>query len=107
MIKSFNISRIHFNLAGLLLVICCGVGTASADDEAPAARTKRLEGQVKSRSQTTIDFNETLIDGKMQAPSGFFIQGRQSQSMSQMVKLRSNFRDKLIQSKYAVRAIVK
>jgi hypothetical protein len=98
-------SYIRNLLTGLLFVFCGGFDQARADD--PPPRTQRLEGTVRNHSQTTIDFNETLIDGKMQAPSGFFIQGRQSQSMAQMVKLRSNFRDKLIQSKYAVRAIVK
>jgi hypothetical protein len=57
--------------------------------------------------KTNIDFSETLIDGKMQAPSGFFLQGRQAQSLSQMVKLRSTFRNELRNSKAAVKATVK
>jgi hypothetical protein len=92
-------------LINLLMASGGFAGIALADDPAPS--TKRLEGTIKGHTQTSIDFNDTLIEGKMQAPSGFFIQGRQSQSMGQMVKLRANFRDKLVQSKYAVRAIVK
>jgi hypothetical protein len=74
------------------------------DDYKPKGR---LSGSVKTTSSTQIDFNETLIEGKMKAPSGFFIQGRKTQSMSQMVRLRSSFRNKLTQSRYGVRAIVK
>jgi len=59
------------------------------------------------RSSTNIDFGETMIDGKMQAPVGFFLQGRSPQALSQMVKLRSHFKNELYNSKSAVRALVK
>lgn len=58
-------------------------------------------------SSTHIDFSETAIDGKMKAPDGFLLQSRQSSSLSQMVKLRSNFRNELNNSKSATKAIVK
>ena len=69
--------------------------------------TERLSGTIKSVDKENIDFNDTLIEGKMKVPQGFFIQGRQGQSMANMVKLRSNFRGKLKQSKFAVKALVK
>ena len=58
-------------------------------------------------SSTHIDFNEAMIDGKFQAPLGFFIQGRQAQAMTQMVKLRPNFRQELRNSRAAVKSLVK
>jgi hypothetical protein len=57
--------------------------------------------------QTTMDFDSSMIDGKMKAPSGFFLQGRNRQSLSNMVKLRSNFSGKLRDSEAAVKALVK
>jgi len=60
-----------------------------------------------AEASTSIDFSETMIDGKMQAPQGFFLQGRQAQSLTQMVKLRPNFRSELRDSKAAVRSLVK
>ena len=57
--------------------------------------------------KTYIDFSETSIDGTMKAPTGFFIQGRQSQSLKQMVRLRSKFRNELRNSKSAVKSAVK
>lgn len=74
--------------------------------KSPQSGTKDKDDVVVS-SKTKIDFNETLIEGKMQAPQGFFLQGRQAQDLSQMVKLRSNFRPELRNSKSAVRAVVK
>ena len=56
---------------------------------------------------TNIDFESTLINGKMKAPTGFFLQGRNKQSLSNMVNLRSNFKDKLQNSRSAVRAMIK
>jgi len=64
------------------------------------------DGFVTS-DKTYIDFNETNIDGAMKAPTGFFIQGRQSQSLKQMVRLRSKFRNELRNSKAAVKSAVK
>ena len=58
-------------------------------------------------SSTHIDFNEAMIDGKFQAPLGFFIQGKQAQALSQMVKLRPNFRQEMRNSRAAVKSLVK
>ncbi|MCX6126683.1 MAG: hypothetical protein NTV34_18270, partial [Proteobacteria bacterium] len=58
-------------------------------------------------SSTKIDFSETTIDGKMKAPEGFFLQGHNANSLSQMVKLRNNFRSDLRNSRSAVKSHVK
>lgn len=56
---------------------------------------------------TKLDFDSTLIDGKMKAPAGFFLQGRSGQSLSNLVKLRSNFKTELRNSRAAVKAMVR
>ena len=58
-------------------------------------------------SSTHIDFSETAIDGKMKLPQGFMLQGNQGNQLSQMVKLRSNFRNELNNSKSSTKALVK
>ncbi len=68
-----------------------------------AEKGKAKEGNF----QTTMDFDSSMIDGKMKAPSGFFLQGRNRQSLSNMVKLRSNFSGKLRDSEAAVKALIK
>jgi hypothetical protein len=74
-------------------------------DDAPSKPSGNASFVAADR--TNIDFNDTMIDGKMQAPQGFFLQGRQGQTMSQMVRLRSKFRSELRNSKSAVKALVK
>lgn len=80
---------------------------ALAEDKAATGARPQVSDDAAVMSRTQINFNETLIEGKMQAPAGFFLQGRQAQDLSQMVKLRSNFRSELRNSKSAVKALVK
>lgn len=61
----------------------------------------------KESFHTTMDFDSTMIDGKMKAPSGFFLQGRNKQSLTNLVKLRSHFKPQLKDSKAAVKSLVK
>ena len=63
--------------------------------------------EEKVTYSTNLDFDSTMIDGQMKAPTGFFLQGRNRQSLSNMVKLRSNFQKRLGNSKSAVKAMVR
>ncbi|RYZ60327.1 MAG: hypothetical protein EOP07_01005 [Proteobacteria bacterium] len=73
--------------------------------QSPAAHAAGKEGEPQLH--TTMDFDSTMIDGKMKAPSGFFLQGRNKQSLTNLVKLRSNFKPQLKDSKAAVKSLVK
>jgi hypothetical protein len=73
----------------------------------PVGQKLQGGGSFAATDSTNIDFTETMIDGKMQAPQGFFLQGKKAQALSNMVKLRSKFRSELRNSKSAVKAIVK
>lgn len=75
--------------------------------EANAPIKADADDDVVVGSSTRIDFSETSIDGKMKAPDGFFLQGHNANSLSQMVKLRSNFRPELRNSRSAVKSHVK
>lgn len=67
---------------------------------------KAISG-VQTTYSTSLDFDSTMIDGKMKAPSGFFLQGRNKQSLQSMVRLRSNFRDELNRSQHSIKASIK
>jgi hypothetical protein len=58
-------------------------------------------------SKTKFDFGEAVIEGQMSAPQGFFLQGKNSQTLSQLVKLRADFKNELRNSKSAVKALAK
>lgn len=54
--------------------------------------------KIVEQSRTNIDFSESLIEGKMNAPSGFLIQGRLSQDLTRMVRLRTSFKPEMLKS---------
>ena len=61
----------------------------------------------KATASTNLDFDSSLIDGKHKAPMGFLLQGRNRQSLSNMVQLRTEFKDQLRRSRAAIRALVR
>ena len=89
------------------LALVFSSATSHAEEAKDGNAGKKVTGSWVAADSTNIDFSETMIDGKMAAPQGFFLQGRQAQSLSQMVKLRSKWRSELRNSKAAVKAIVK
>ncbi len=93
----------------LSLVSSMALAGDSVSSPISGAQTKpqSVQDDTVVMSKTQINFNDTLIEGKMQAPAGFFLQGRKAQDLTQMVKLRSNFRSELRNSKSAVKALVK
>ncbi len=93
----------RLTLIGSLLLLA-GAFQAKADEKEKAKKEAPAKEQTYS---TTMDFDSTMIDGKMKAPNGFLLQGRNKQSLSNMVKLRSNFSSKLNDSRSAVQSLVK
>ena len=73
----------------------------------PETPPSSFDDNTVAKSSTRIDFSETAIDGQMKAPEGFFLQGHSANSMSQLVKLRSNFRSELRNSRSAVKSHVR
>ena len=70
----------------------------------PGMARKKIK---KAKSVTEIDFEGSLLEGKMKAPSGFFLTGRKSQSLKSMIKLRSNFKTRIKKSRNSLKAAVK
>ncbi len=78
---------------------------ADATETAEPARKSAVGSATVSKDQTSVNFEETLLEGKMKAPAGTFLQGRKDQHKNQMVQLRKNFRRELKRSKGGVRAL--
>ncbi len=91
-------------LLAIFCILLLSAGTAAAGGKKKKAKGS---GNFFAASSTNIDFDDTLIEGKMKAPAGFYLQGRQAQTLTQMIKLRSNFRSELRNSKSAVKSLVK
>lgn len=89
----------------VIVLMSAMIGSALMAQEVPRESLNDPEGKVVY--STKIDFDSTLIDGQMRAPQGFFLQGRNKQSLSNMVNLRSGFKQELRNSRSAVKAMVR
>lgn len=83
-----------------IAIFCLVVGIGSASP----VLAQEAQGEA---SGTYFDFEKTLLEGKMKAPTSFFLQGKKSQSLSNMVKLRANFRKELKRAKWQAMEIVR
>ncbi len=89
----------------VVILLFAMTGNSLMAQDAPRESLNDPEGKVVY--STKIDFDSTLIDGQMKAPQGFFLQGRNKQSLSNMVNLRSGFKQELRNSRSAVKAMVR
>lgn len=89
-----------------ILIFCLGLMMVPQLFAKDRKKKKTISG-VQTTYSTSLDFDSTMIDGKMKAPSGFFLQGRNKQSLQSMVRLRSNFRDELNRSQHSIKASIK
>ena len=89
----------------ITLIFITASGSLWAED---ASKPENLgDRNEKVTYSTKMDFDSALIDGRMKAPSGFYLQGRNKQSLSNMVRLRANFRERLRDSKTAVKSMIR
>ena len=89
----------------ILLTSMILAGTqAHAENDRPR-KNLNDENEGKVVYSTKLDFDSALIDGEMKMPEGFFLQGRNKQSLSNMVRLRSDFKPELRKSRSAVKAL--
>ncbi len=89
----------------LVFFLATAWATQALAQSSDRANLNQSEG--KATYSTNLDFDSTMIDGQAKAPMGFFLQGRNKQSLSNMVKLRSDFKPELKRSKTAVKAMVR
>ena len=68
-------------------------------------KKKKAKGSFHVSDSTDIDFEAASIEGRMKAPMGFLLRGRNSNAMENMVKLRTNFSQEREDSKAGVIAI--
>jgi len=70
--------------------------TAGAEEE--QERVIREPDRQVIRKTTTVDFNETEIDGNLKGPDGSFIPGRERSHFESLLKPRSDFLPELEKS---------
>ena len=56
------------------------------------------EGNVRYSKTTTIDFEDDTIEGDLTKPDGEYIEARKKVKHSNLIRIREDFEDKVMQS---------
>lgn len=89
----------------LLVLTIFGASSLALAQQTRPRRNLNEENEGKVTYSTKLDFDSALIDGEMKVPEGFLLQGRNKQSLTNMVRLRSDFKPELRKSRSAVKSL--
>jgi hypothetical protein len=62
------------------------------------AQAKKSEGGVTYEKKTVINFEDDTIEGDLTKPDGEYVEARKTVRHSNLIKIREEFRDKVLQS---------
>jgi hypothetical protein len=62
------------------------------------ADDKKDEGNVKYAKTQTINFEDDTIEGDLTKPDGEYVEARKKVKHSNLIKIREEFKDKVMQS---------
>ena len=79
------------------LVFLIAVGTLGLGATAWAQK-KGAEGGVQYEKKTVINFEDDTIEGDLTKPDGEYVEARKKVHHSNLIKIREEFRDKVLQS---------
>ena len=82
-------------ISGLTMAAVVAVAAGFA---APALAQEGDEAGVIYSQRTVYSFEGDTIDGDLQRPDGAYIEARKEIQHSNLIKVRDNFRDKVLQS---------
>lgn len=86
-----------------LLMLCAlvAVTPALAQEEDGASQgggTNAGEGNVRYQKTTNIDFEDDTIEGDLTKPDGEYVEARKKVKHSNLIRVREDFQDKVMQS---------
>ena len=85
-------------MRNLLLMVVLGLPlAASAQSSAPKA-AQQPPPKVEYEKKTVINFEDETIEGDLKRPDGEYVEARQKVDHSNLIKIREDWRDKVMQS---------
>ncbi|HLT30528.1 MAG TPA: adventurous gliding motility protein CglF [Myxococcaceae bacterium] len=80
------------SLLATALLLAAPVALAQSEEDA------NVEGGVRYQKTTTYDFEADTIEGDLMRPDGEYIDARKRVNHSNLIRIREEFRDKVMQS---------
>jgi hypothetical protein len=87
-----------FMLTCVLFMAAPAVAQDPAQGDDKAAASNPGEGNVRYSKTTTIDFEDDTIEGDLTKPDGEYIEARKKVKHSNLIRIREDFEDKVMQS---------
>jgi len=81
-----------------VLLMAAPVLAQDPQGEDKAAASNAGEGNVRYSKTTTIDFEDDTIEGDLTKPDGEYIEARKKVKHSNLIRVREDFEDKVMQS---------
>ena len=63
-----------------------------------ASAQEKAEGNVRYSKTTTFDFEDDTIEGDLTRPDGEYVEARKRVQHSNLIRIREEFKDKVMQS---------
>jgi len=79
----------------LLLLLVLPLAVRAADPAPPAGAA---QPKVEYEKKTVINFEEDTIEGDLKRPDGEYVEARKRVDHSNLIKIRENWHDKVMQS---------
>jgi len=80
----------------ILALMAAPLAAAAADPQgAPSAEA---QGKVEYEKKTVINFEDDTIEGDLKRPDGEYVEARKRVDHSNLIKIRENWREKVLQS---------
>ena len=84
--------------AVISVVIAMSAGTAIAQEAGNTDAASLTDPEVIYKKETVVNFGEDTISGDLQLPDGEYIESRKRLRHSNLIRIRDNFRDKILRS---------
>jgi hypothetical protein len=79
----------------LLMVLVTPLAARAAD---PAPAQEGTQPRVEYEKKTVINFEDETIEGDLKRPDGEYVEARKKVDHSNLIKIRENWHDKVMQS---------
>lgn len=85
-------------LTAVVTVLALGLGLGATPARAEDGQAAEGGGNVKYSKQTTINFEDDTIEGDLSKPDGEYVEARKKVRHSNLIRIREEFKDKVLQS---------
>ena len=83
----------------LVLILAFALpAVAAAQDQPPAGKAATPAPRVEYEKKTVINFEDDTIEGDLKRPDGEYVEARQKVDHSNLIKIREDWREKVMQS---------